>query len=146
MLRNAVKAHWVSSGLPIGSFARSDGYEIRYEAASSEIIDADEIMKQYENGDITREQFLRMISIQKTEAKNVLGGDQVAELTVTEVGKKLDIRLTSLPVENLDDAYVMENSNVKKRIKRRVFGNKSKTPVSKPRSRKRNIKTRTKTK
>jgi hypothetical protein len=109
------------------------------------MIDPERVMQLYEAGEITRDQFLRTLKISATEAKNVLGGDQVADFTVTTVGKTLDIRITSLPIENLKDSYVLENSNIKKRVKRRLFGGGAKAEnktVSNPR-RKRRIKART---
>lgn len=102
-------------------------------------------MKLFEDGTINREQFLRMVKIAATEAKNVLGGDQVADFTVTDVGSTLDIRIINLPVENIDDEYVMENSKVRTRVKRRVFGGKrTNTPRTPSGKVKRRIKTRTK--
>ena len=96
--------------------------EFRYEAAESEKLDAEAILELYDNEEITREQFLRMINIDKTQAKNVLGGDLVAELTVTETGKTVDVRIRQLPIEHLDDEYVEVKRAVKMRRKRSVFG------------------------
>lgn len=126
MLRNAVKDHWTREQLPIGSYIHAGGMEIKYEANETSAIDPEKVMELFEGGDITREQFLRMIKIGVTEAKNVLGGDQVADFTVTEVGNKVDIRLSSLPVEHEDDEFVMANQKIKRKIKRRVFGGTSK--------------------
>lgn len=143
VLRNAIKDHWQREGLPIGSFARVAGFDIRYEANETSSIDAEKVMELYEAGEISREQFLRTLKVNATEAKNVLGGDQVAAFTVTEVGKSVDIRMDSLPIERIDDEFIMENAKVRKRVKRRVFGGgKTAAPVKATRS-KRRIKTRT---
>ena len=129
MLRNAVKDYWTSEQLPIGSYIHAGGNEIKYEANETSAIDPERVMELYENGDISREQFLRCVKIGVTEAKNVLGGDQVADFTVTEVGNKVDIRLSALPVEHEDDEFVMANHKIKRKIKRRVFGGGSKPKV-----------------
>lgn len=89
-------------------------------------------MKEYENGDITREQFLRMVSIGKQEAKNVLGGDQVADFTVKVIGKKVDVRMSQLPVEQMDDEFIMERGLVRTKIKRKVFGRSGQAKVAAP--------------
>lgn len=113
---------WASEELPIGSYIRLDGVEYRYEAAESVEINNEPILKMLEDGEITREQFLRIFSVDAKEAKNILGGDQVADLEVRTVGDKLDIRTTSLPVEHAEDEFIMVASVVKRNIKRRVFG------------------------
>lgn len=76
----------------------------------------------YDDEEITRDQMLRMLKIDKQQAKNVLGGDVVAELTEEVVGKEIDVRIATLPVENDDDEFVAVNRAVKKRVKRRKFG------------------------
>jgi len=76
----------------------------------------------YENKEITREQFVRMLKIDMSQAKNVLGGDQVADLEVTSIGDKPDIRISSLPVEQHDDEYIVVERRVRKKVKRSVLG------------------------
>lgn len=144
MLRNAIKDHWTAAQLPIGSYVHAGGFEIRYEANETSAIDPEEVLKLFENEDITRQQFLQMMKISVTDAKNVLGGDQVADFTKTSIGAKIDIRLNDLPVEKVDDEFVMVNANVRKRVKRRVFGKD--TTSAKTVTPKRKIKRRIKTK
>lgn len=122
MLRNAINDHWQKEQLPIGSYIHAGGQEFRYEANETSVIDPADVMQLYEDGDITKEQFLSMVTIRATEAKNVLGGDQVADFTKTVVGNKVDVRMISLPVEQHDDEFVMSAHKVRKKVKRRVFG------------------------
>ena len=96
--------------------------EFRYEANETTSLDEDAILKMYDDGDITREQFLRMLSITRSEAKNVLGADVVADLETTSVGSKLDVRISTLPVEQHEDEFVGIERVVRKKIKRRIFG------------------------
>jgi hypothetical protein len=116
-LRNAVKGHWTENGIPVGSFIRSDGLEVRFEATESERIDAERVLQLYEDKKISRDQFLRMVSIGKAEAKNVLGGDLVLEYTVKEVGQKADIRVSQTPIEQIDEEFI--EIQRKERIRRR---------------------------
>lgn len=146
MLRNEVKTHWTEEQLPIGSYIHAGGMEIRYEANETSAINPERVLELYENEEITREQLLKMMKIGVTEAKNVLGGDQVADFTEKVPGTNVDIRLSELPVENIEDEFVMNVHKVKKRIKpRKLFGQgaaKPKAERSKSGRPKRNIRTK----
>lgn len=96
--------------------------EFRYEANETTSLDTDAILNMYDKEEITREQFLRMLSIKASEAKNVLGADVVADLEVKTVGDKLDVRIDTLPVEQEKDEFVAVVRLVRKKIKRSVFG------------------------
>lgn len=101
--------------------------EFRYEANETVTLDADAILAMYDKEEITREQFLRMMSISKSDAKNVLGADVVADLEVTSVGDKMDVRIDPLKVENQDDEFVAVRRLVRKKVKRSVFGQSADT-------------------
>ena len=124
-----MKDHWAKEQLPIGSYIHAGGQGFQYAATESSVIDPEEVMKLYEAKEISREQFINMIVINAPTAKNVLGGDQVADFTKTVVGNKVDVRMSALPVENHEDEFVMSAHKVRKKIKRRVFGTTSK-PVA----------------
>lgn len=135
MLRNEVKNHWTEEQLPIGSYIHAGGMEIRYETNETSAIDPEKVLAMYEDGDINRDQLLRMMKIGVSEAKNVIGGDLVADFTETIPGKALDIRLSELPVERINDEYVMANHRVKSRVKRRkLFGGGPSKPVARTQS------------
>lgn len=121
-LRNTIKSVWAEMELPIGSYIRTGGMEFRYEANETVEINNEPILKMLEDGEITREQFLRIFNVNAKEAKNILGGDQVADLEVKTVGDKLDVRIDTLPVENHDDEFIAVASVVKRNVKRKVFG------------------------
>lgn len=121
-LRNTVKSVWSELELPIGSYIRTGGQEFRFEATESTEIANEPILDMFLNEEITREQFLRIFNVHATEAKNILGADQVATLQTTKVGSKLDVRMVDLPVENADDEYIAVAEAVKKQDRRRVFG------------------------
>lgn len=142
-LKNAVKSHWLNERLPIGSYVRAAGHEFRYAGAVTTTYDTESILDAYENEEITREQFLRLMKVDPKQLANVFGADQAADLTMTTVGDTLDIRVSSLDVENEDDEFVMVERNVQKKQKRSVFGKRkqeAKTAVE--RKPKRSIKVR----
>lgn len=131
-LRNTIKSVWAEMELPIGSYIRTDGMEFRYEANETVAIDNEPILKMFEDGEITREQFLRIFKVDAKEAKNVLGGDQVADLEVKTVGDKLDVRIEALPVENQQDEFIVVASVVKTKKKRKVFGGGARPQTAAP--------------
>ncbi|QXN72541.1 hypothetical protein RCKICKAPOO_75 [Rhodobacter phage RcKickapoo] len=113
------------------------------------MIDPEYILKLYEKKQITREQLLRVMSVGKADAASELGGDIVLAATVTKLGKKADIRMSDLPVERLNDEYILEadRANIPSR-KRIVFKAKAAqdtlddTPAQKVRTRKLKLPTR----
>lgn len=137
-----MKEHWTKEQLPIGSYIHAGGQQFQYAATETSSIDPEEVMKLYEEGDISREQFLNMVSINAPAAKNVLGGDQVADFTKTVVGNKVDVRMSALPVEQHDDEFVMSAHKVRKKIKRRVFGTTKTKETTKSGRAKRKINTK----
>lgn len=148
-LRNAVKDEWVRRQLPTGSSVVVGGSEFTFAVTESEVIDPEFILKLYERKQITREQLLRVMSIGKADAASELGGDIVLAATVTKLGKKADIRMSDLPVERLNDEYILEadRANIPSR-KRIVFKAKAAqdtlddTPAQKVRTRKLKLPTR----
>jgi len=129
--------------LPIGSIIRCGGLEFKYEATQTTEIDAGAILDMFLNEEISREQYLRMINVSASEAKNVLGGDQVANLETTKVGNKVDVRVETLPVEFADDEFIGIKAIAPAKAKRRrVFGsgNAKVTAETQQTSRKRLIK------
>lgn len=126
--------------MPIGSFIRSGGLDIKYEATENVKLDTEKVFALYENGEISRDQLLRMISISKSEAKKIIGGDQVAEFEITVTGDSADIRIENTPLEYIDEEYIGVMVKEKPKRRRRI-GRRAK-PTTKTPARKRKIKTR----
>lgn len=100
----------------------------------------------YDEEEITREQFIRMINLDSKQLANVLGADQAADLMTVTVGDTLDIRVSSLPVEEADDEFVMVERKIGSKRARSVFGKRAeekreKQSTAKPKG-KRSIKVR----
>lgn len=135
VLRNTVKNHWQKEQLPVGSYIHAGGLRIRFETNETSAINPERVLELYENEEISRDQLLNMMKIGVTEAKNILGGDQVADFTEKVPGTKMDIRLEELPVENVEDEFVMSAHKVKKRISRRkIYGRGDKAKETGPRT------------
>jgi hypothetical protein len=121
-LRNEIDAVWTKLELPVGSFIRVGGIEYAYEANVTKSIDVDAVLKLYDDEEITRAQLLQIISADTKATGTVLGGDIAADLTVTNIGNKIDIRTRDLPVEEADEEYIGIKRQVRKKINRSKFG------------------------
>lgn len=82
------------------------------------------------------------MKVDPKQLANVFGADQAADLTMTTIGDTMDLRISSLPVENEDDEYVMVERNVRKKEKRSVFGKRKDEQATTSRKAKRAIKVR----
>lgn len=131
-LKNAVKSHWIKESLPIGSYVRAAGHEFHYAGAVTTTYDTDAILDAYESEEITREQLLRIMKVDPKQLANVFGADQATDLTMTTVGDKMDIRVSSLDVEHEDDEFVMVERNIQKKKKRSVFGQRKEQAQTQP--------------
>ena len=109
--------------MPHGSYILTNGLKVKYEAAESEKLSTERIFEMLDDEEITRDQAIRMLNVDKTEATNILGGDIVADITYTEVGKKADIRIEKLPIEQLDEEAVVA-AQKRSRVRRRKIGRK----------------------
>jgi hypothetical protein len=101
---------------------RLAGMEFTYEAVKTETVDTDAILKLYDDGEISREQLLKIIKADKSATGTVLGGDVAADLLVTSIGNKVDVRYNDLPVEQADDEYIAVRPQIRKKINRSKFG------------------------
>lgn len=119
MLRNAVKDFWATEKLPHGSYIVTNGLQIKYEAASSEKLSTEKIIELYEDEEITRDQLINLLNVDRSQANIILGGDIVADITTVEVGKKADIRLDKLPIERLNEEHI-EIAHKKTTARRRI--------------------------
>lgn len=98
-LKNAVKADLAANDATPGSFYSFLGQRIAYEVSVGNAIAPEDLMVEYEQGRITRDQFLRCISVVLGETANAVGGDVVAALTQSLPGKTPDMRQKELSVE-----------------------------------------------
>lgn len=128
VLRNAVKEYWLKNSMPIGSFIRTGGMEFRYEATERETVNANYILTMFEEGKISRENFLACITASKSDVQTLLGGDIALAATKITTGDKADIRVSDLPVENEADEFIFEQSKMiqtKEPLHRRVISKTS---------------------
>lgn len=122
ILRNTIKDFWIANKIPIGSYVHSGGKKYGYAAVSTTILDNDAVLALYDAQEISRDQFLRMLKVDRKQAQNVLGGDVVADMETTVVGDTVDVRISSLSVEEADDEFISIMRNPVRKKKRKRFG------------------------
>lgn len=74
-----------------------DGVKYWWGVVEGEEIDPAKWFAMYEDGHITKEQFLDCISVLKSEAKKAIGEDQVLTITNRTRGDKADVRTDDYP-------------------------------------------------
>jgi hypothetical protein len=82
----------------------------------------------FEEGKISRENFLACITASKSDVQTLLGGDIALAATKITTGDKADIRVSDLPVENEADEFIFEQSKMiqtKEPLHRRVISKTS---------------------
>lgn len=107
-LRNAIKVDLAAENATPGTFYLFDGKRVAYEVSIADAIAPEDLLEEYEEKRISREQFLRCISVSIGETSNVLGGDVVLALKQPLAGKTPDIRVKDMPV---DEAKIYGNKN-----------------------------------
>lgn len=88
----------------------------------------------YENDEITRSQLVRLLNVDRTQAKNILGGDAVADIEVTTIGEKVDVRISETPIDEIDEEFIGVIRKVRLRSKpksRKRIGGREKTSTPK---------------
>ncbi len=75
-----------------------------YDYATSESLPTEEFFKLYESGKISRDIFLRCISVGKDMAVKLVGAHIIDDLLVTKIGNKADMRIEQLD-KPIDEPY-----------------------------------------
>ena len=141
-LRNVMKAEYASLGIPGNSPLKVDSKAITLQAAETEFIDPEKVFIKYVDEEIDSQTFIGMITIGKTEAKRVFGGDQILEMTETKVGKDANVRVVDLPVDEQENTPIIIGEPYKRRrIKKKVSGELTSKSSARPRPRSRKIRT-----
>lgn len=122
-LRNGVKADLAANDATPGSFYSFLGQRIAYEVSVGNAIAPEDLLVEYENGNITRDQFLRCITVGLGQTADAIGGDMVAALSQELPGKTPDMRQKELTV---DEVKLFGKQNLiipdKPKVKRRKLG------------------------
>jgi len=127
VLRNVVKDLYTREKLNTASYMCIDGARLSYEATKTSVINPEGFLALYEDGEISKEQFLSCLKVNIAPAENVIGGDQVASLKEEIVGATVDLRIVTLPVEYAEDKFLMRGTSSPKRRKRLIRATTVKT-------------------
>ena len=95
-LKNSIKKVLQKENLGPEDWIHYDDTGYKFDVASSERLPVEAIFNLYETKKITKEQFLKCISVSKSEASRVIGSFIVEKLVETTPGKTADVRTKEL--------------------------------------------------
>lgn len=126
-LKNFFKERIIKKEWQLGTYAVTSGLRLDYSANESTYIDPEDFLEMYQKKKITKEQFLKCISVQKGAVSTHLGSDIALQLERETEGDKLDIRIKELSIDenNQDYLFVPQLAKTPK-VRRRVLGEKPK--------------------
>lgn len=75
------------------------GFRFDYNQTETEVIPPEDFLALYERGEITKEQFLKCISVGKANVDTHVGSDVTLKLSQTKIGKEFDVRVTELDID-----------------------------------------------
>ena len=90
---NAFKELMRLQELASEDFVIAQGEKFQFATTLTTTIDPKGVLDLYEEGEITRGNFLELISINKIKCKNILGEDEAIRLTTESRGPKADLRI-----------------------------------------------------
>ena len=99
VVKNVFKDGIKNKQFLIGTYALAGGFRFDYNQTQSDVIDVEDFFKLYEAKEITREQLLKCISVQKAQVDNHVGSDVSLRLSTTKTGKEFDVRITELDID-----------------------------------------------
>lgn len=100
VLKNFFKDGIKNRQFEVGTHVITGGYRFDYNQTQTDVIDVEDFFKLYEDGEITREQLLRCISVGKAAVDTHVGSDITLRLAQTKTGKDFDVRITELGIDD----------------------------------------------
>jgi hypothetical protein len=125
-LRNHFKQNIQTKQWPLSTQVAFGGSLFEYKPTDkTEVMPAD-FYQMLKDGDITEEQFLKCISVRKSDVSTHIGSDVLLTLETPVEGDKYDIRVSDLPKDDEKHEYVLVPVATGA-IKRKKIGKKSST-------------------
>jgi len=106
-VRNHFKENVQTKQWPLGTQVAYGGSLIEYKPTDSAQILPEDFYKMLKDGDITEEQFLKCISVRKSDVSTHIGSDVLLTLETPVEGDKYDIRVSELPADASKLEYVL---------------------------------------
>lgn len=90
---NLFKKLLSENDFPAGTAVEIDGTKFTWAVSEGREIDPREWYKLWQDGEITEDQYFECLAVGKTDAKLVIGEDQVETISIDTKGSKADIRV-----------------------------------------------------
>ena len=124
-VRNFFKARIQTKDWPLETKIAYRGQLFEYSAADRTEIEPADFYAMLKDGDITEDQFLKCISVRKSDVKTHVGSDILLTLEKPVEGDNYAVRASDLPIDDKDDEYVLVPMATAP-IKRKKIGAKTK--------------------
>jgi hypothetical protein len=105
-IRNQFKQQIQTKAWSLDTKVAYSGVLVEYKAADRTEIPPEDFYKMLKDGEITEEQFLKCISVRKSDVSTHVGSDILLTLEQPVEGDR-DIRLTELPPDEAKNEYVL---------------------------------------
>ena len=126
VLKNIFKERIKTGKWELGTYVEAAGTRFDYSVTEKEVIEPEDFLAMYENGDITKEQFLRCISVQKGSVDTHVGSDVTLKLANKVHGDSYDVRTSDMDIEDVSKEAVVTPSAPMVPKRRKKVGGKPK--------------------
>jgi len=127
ILKNVFKDGIKNRQFVIGTYVLHGGYRFDYSQTESTVIEANDFLALYESGNITRDQLLKCVSVQKGSVDTYIGSDVALRLAKNKIGKEFDVRVTQLDIDSENESVVVVPETEQPIIRKRSLARNTKT-------------------
>jgi len=127
VLKNVFKDGIKNSQFVIGTYVLHGGYRFDYSQTESEVIETNDFLTLYESGQITRDQFIKCVSVQKGSVDTYIGSDVTLRLVKNRIGKEFDVRITQLDIDSANESVIVVPEAEQPIIRKKLFARNTKT-------------------
>lgn len=106
VIRNMFKERVQAKDWHLGTFIHYKGHRIAYDSSESTVIEPDSLYQLLKDGEITKEQFLKCISVRKGDVSTHIGSDISLTLEKPVKGDNYTVKIKELPLEEQKDEFV----------------------------------------
>jgi len=107
VLKNIFKDGIKNRQFVVGTYIQHNGFQFDYNQTATDIIEPEDFVSLWESGQITKEQFLKCISVQKGAVDTHVGSDVTLSLSKTKTGKDFDIRIKELDIDTPKESVIV---------------------------------------
>lgn len=120
MIKNVFKSGIKNQQFQVGTYVLADGFRFDYSQTETEVIEPSDFFALYEKKQITREQFLKCISVRKGDVDTHVGSDVSLQLARSKIGKDFDVRVKMLDIDAPAERVMVTPDSQKPIVRSRI--------------------------